>query len=598
MGELHGIAVDDATTRAELVDALATRLAEPDYLTERLARLEPRELRALTAAYRSGGEIRGFLLQRLLESDDPDAARSLMDDGFLFRTFAPLGRHRGEVFAVPDELLAHPSLAAADEPPTEPPPPTAAPARAERRASDPAFSVFAIASYAARHPEAAARTGGFRAEVDAWAHEPGGWAWTERWAFLEHLCDRAGLLSRGQVASSRLERLLDERHELAASLWHAYLRDRTWLELVRAEVPFGEQLAEQADPPTLRATVLHEVARLATGSWVSLIHVCEWLQRAAPTLLREQLDARSAGYINPETGQPLFADGSWDHIEARLIRYIVLGPLYWLGIVATDVAGERVALTAGGEALLGGDAAASGEPQRSEACSWDADGRLHAPASTRLGKLLRAERYVQLEARGQVSEYTLARDRLSAALTEAGSVDESRRLLVELSGGQALPDTIAAVLADCEQRFGAFVLRPAVLLEARTSTALDEVDPAALRGRLAPTTAEVPAARALELADELRARGHLPRVDAALRLMAGRRAYQALVDEQVLEFLLVCLLALERVGPYALAQLEGAPRLRDRLLTVFPAARSAELRARAERLAVDLGAPPSRRRRR
>jgi hypothetical protein len=105
---------------------------------------------------------------------------------------------------------------------------------------------------------------------------------------------------------------------------------------------------------------------------------------------------------------------------------------------------------------------------------------------------------------------------------------------------------------------------------------------------------EVPAAQALELAAALRDSGHLPRVDAALRLSADpRRAYAGLIDEQVLEFLLVSLLAFQRAQPEQLASLEGSTMLLERLERQFPPQRLAELRAAADRLAGNLGSAAS-----
>ena len=151
-----------------------------------------------------------------------------------------------------------------------------------------------------------------------------------------------------------------------------------------------------------------------------------------------------------------------------------------------------------------------------------------------------------------------------------------------------------------------------MLLEARTEAELDEaiadehVRPF-VRARLGPTAAEVAAADVLELAAALREGGHLPRVDAALRLAAEpRRAYAGLIDEQVLEFLLVCLLAFQRARPEYLGELEGSTSLLERLENQFPPERLTQLRAAAARLAGDLGpasaarpkATPKRRRRR
>src|SRR5204862_1874230 len=103
-----------------------------------------------------------------------------------------------------------------------------------------------------------------------------------------------------------------------------------------------------------------------------------------------------------------------------------------------------------------------------------------------------------------------------------------------------------------------------------------------IRARLGTTVVEVPAAQALELAAALRDSGHLPQVDAALRLSADpRRAYARLVDEQVLEFLLVSLLAFREARPESLASLEGSSALLERLEHQFPPERLRELRVAA-----------------
>jgi hypothetical protein len=109
------------------------------------------------------------------------------------------------------------------------------------------------------------------------------------------------------------------------------------------------------------------------------------------------------------------------------------------------------------------------------------------------------------------------------------------------------------------------------------------------RARIGPIVAEVSAANALELAAALRESGHLPRVDAALRLAAEpRRAYAGLVDEQVLEFLLVSLLAFQAARPERLGELEGALSLLERLERQFPPERLGLLRSAAARLAGEL----------
>ena len=205
-----------------------------------------------------------------------------------------------------------------------------------------------------------------------------------------------------------------------------------------------------------------------------------------------------------------------------------------------------------------------------------------------------------LRQRGRPSRYHLIQSHVAAALGSGGSIADCRRLLRKLTQGP-LPDTVEDRLAAWERRFGALGVRPAVLVEARSEAELDEaiaderVRPF-VRARLGPTVAEVPAADVLELAAALREGGHLPRVDAALRLAAEpRRAYAGLIDEQVLEFLLVGLLAFQRARPEYLGELEGSASLLERLERQFPPERLTHLRAAAVRLAGELGASAARR---
>ncbi|MCA1644360.1 MAG: hypothetical protein LC797_02445 [Chloroflexi bacterium] len=520
MASAHGLVYDDGTTRAELIDRIAERLADANYLQAQLDGLSEPEQAVLLAARASGGEQRGFLLDR----DHPGAADALVERGLLYRLFAAAGPRRGELFTVPDELLT-----LLPEPPAVEPPPTGEPAPAERRASDPAFNLFCIASALGRH------TANLEDEVRAWSVEPGGWDWDARWKFLRHLGQSAGLLVHqadgALVPAPTLARLLDDPPALTERLWRTYLRDRSWADLLEAGFAEGAELA---------------------GGLVLL----------------EALD--------------------WARFEQRLLHYVVRGPLYWLGIVGLSADGLQLTRRAAARAL----GRLSPEP-----CSWTGVAELMAPPRAELGTLLAAERYLVLHERGRPSRYHLGQSHVAAALGSGGSIGDCRRLLLKLTRG-ALPEPIDERLAVWDGRFGALGVRPAVLLEARSAAELDEaiaderVRPL-VGPRLGATVVEVPAAQALELAAALRESGHLPRVDAALRLAAEpRRAYAGLVDEHVLEFLLVSLLAFQVAQPEQLAVLEGSLVLLERLERQFPPERLARLRAAASRLAGQLGSAP------
>src|ERR1700682_1564125 len=130
MASVHGLVHDAATTRGELIERLADRLLDPNYLGEQVAGLADDERATLVAARASGGELRGLLVER----DHPGAGEALIERGLLFRLFAAAGPLRGEVFQAPAEVLALlPPPPAVDAPPATEAPPL------ERRSSDPAF---------------------------------------------------------------------------------------------------------------------------------------------------------------------------------------------------------------------------------------------------------------------------------------------------------------------------------------------------------------------------------------------------------------------------------------------------------------------------
>jgi hypothetical protein len=559
---VHGLVHDDSTTPAELVERLSQRLLDPAYLEQQLNELSDAERATLAAARGSGGELRGLLIDR----DYPGVGEALLDRGLLFRIFAVSGPLRGEVFAAPEEFLA-----LVPEPTDIGAPPAGEPPPADRRFSDPAFSLFALVS-------ALERTGGdLERDVRAWSEEPGGWEWDARWTFLRHLAQAAGLLVRradGALGPGpSLTRLLDDPTALAERLWRAYLHDRGWSEVDRA-LPGHEHGQEFADSVGLRQAVVDLVQALPAGEWISLDVFSRWVQRARPSAIREQLNTR---------GLVVLDSAVWADLEVPLLRYTLLGPLYWLGAVGTSADGRHIVRRAGVVAAV-------------DACQWDGT-ELVALPRVRLGTLLEAERYLVLHQRGRPSRYQLVQSHVSVALGGGGSIGECRRLLTRLTQAE-LPEAIDAKLQAWEARFGALAVRPAVLVEARTAAELDAaiaeegVRPL-IRARLGPTVAEVPAADVLDLAAALRESGHLPRVDAALRLAAEpRRAYAGLVDEQVLEFLLVALLAFSTARAAVLDELEGATSLRERLERQFPPERLSALRTAAARLAGDLAAGP------
>jgi hypothetical protein len=581
----HGLAVPEPPARAEVVDALVARLEEPGYLDGLLAGLEPGEQQVLELVARDGGEIRGFVLERQLRQGPagsevnggpPAAVGRLLGRGLLYRAFQAVGPERGEVFLIPDEvdrLLPHltPPERAPIGPVDEP---------AETRACAPCFNLFAMASFVRRWRQRAARSGRESSQLEALAEEAAELAVElpertvrERWTLLAHLGLREALFTRdaaGLQPTERFEEWLAEGEAGAHRLWRSYLESDQWNDLERAGSGAHRFAGRTAEPVLARAEVLRVLAANLSERWVLAADVDRLLREQAPDFLREAFEASRAELVDLESGELLGGAQSWDRVEAAFLRYLLSGPLYWLGLLEWGRGPEswdRLRLTRSGLAWLAGSENLLLSPLAPLELSGE--GRLLAQPAADLALLWQLEPYLTLERRGPPSRYLLSRASFGRGLAAGGSAAELRRLLERAAGG-SLPLELAVSVQRWTIAAGRFKLRPMVVLSAADASELEAVierlgSSGLLRERLGPLAAVVAPGRGLELAEQLERLGQLPEVDASLRLMAGRRAYAAQVDQSVLEALLYCLRLVRSLDPGLSADLPQADRLVQRL---------------------------------
>lgn len=601
IAERHGRDGLAAPSRGELIQQLADQLTGAGYLEGWLARLDPPARVMLQGIAVEGGQTRGFVLERRFRHalGDETSERTvraeierLLSTGLLYRVFHAAGPDRGETFVMPEEL--RPLL------PTEPghsgPVPRPLPAPERVLACRPVFALFALASFVrrwrqreVRQASSAGQLAALDEETSELVVEPPGRTSRERWTLLGHLAIQAGLFTREEAGLEYTEELPDwlaRGHDGERGLWRAYLGAAHWDDLERAGSGRERFAGRRADPPAARAQVLDVVRRLPSLTWLQPEAVVHAVREEAPDFLREGYDASSSRLLDLQTGDVLAGPGSWDQVEGSMVRYMLSGPLYWLGGVewgVSDAEADRLRIGERGAALLRGEEAALASPARP--LELLDDRRVVAEADADLGLLWQLEPYLLLEQRGPPSVYRLARLSFARGLEAGGSLDDLRRLL-ERGSGQPLPEAFAAALDRWAPRLGRIHIRPQVVLLTQTAEELDAILEraevrAAIRERLGPRAASVPAARSQELADLLERQGHLPELDASLRLMAGRRAYAALVDQRVVETLLFSLRALRALDPRLLEGLAEVDVLIRRLETALGPIAGPLLRKRA-----------------
>jgi hypothetical protein len=498
----------------------------------------------------------------------------LLSTGFLYRVFQATGSQRGEIYLVPDEL--RPLVRGANQPPSAAPPPVAPPT--EGLACQPVFSLFAMASFIRRWRYGHLADSGegqlvaLARETAELTRELPGRLPRERWTLLAHLGLRLGLFSReegGLHPTDRIEDWLADPAAAHRSLWEGYLTADQWNDLERAGTRSERFAGHTAAPISARAELLDLLRSLPADQWVLATEVERFVRQRSPDFLREGFDASTARLVDLESGEVFGGADSWARVEAPLLHYMLSGPLFWLGVVEWGLADEwdRIRLTPAGRAwLLGGDQIL--QPAQ-ELCHFVDECRLSAPEGTDLGSLWRLEPYLALERRGPTSVYALNRGSFTRGLEGGGSSLDLKQLLERVCGGE-LPLSITVALERWRARVGRFRIRPLVVLSADD---LDEFERALghkdiaphVKERLGPLAVVVLAARAPEIAERLSRLGHIPETDGALRLMAGRRAYPALVDQHALEALLFCLRFIKALKPALLAGIPEADRLVQRL---------------------------------
>ncbi|MHB8990298.1 MAG: helicase-associated domain-containing protein [Chloroflexota bacterium] len=550
----HGMVAGEATLRGELAGLLLQRLLAPGYIAGFLPSLSEAEQTLLQTVRDQGWTAKAFVLERQFPQPrpsrpssgppEPGPTLSLLQKGLLFRSFAAIGSWRGEVYLVPDDL--QPAVTSSLPAPAEPEqvelrlegePETIA----ER---DPGFEAFCLLSFLRREPRRRLVRGVLpRVDLAKLEQEVGSSCldvavsrWEERWRFLLHLCLAGGWVVRQGstlVPSRGAARLLSGgAEEIRARLLERYLKDRGWSDLAaagRVRQPLG---ARQVDEAAARRLLLHQLEAVSAEGWIDEGRFCETLRNLIPDFLREDYASLSWAVLDAATGVELYGPASWAGVEGEWLRYVLRGPLHWLGVV-------RWGLSSGGKAMgfqlrrpvastVPEGAGVSPAPEHTTTLSLGLGGEVESPEGFQMELLYRLEPYLELSRRGRRSSYRLTRASVVRGLDTGGSWAELRELL-ETATGESLPPPLREEVERWVADYGRFVLDTGVILAAGTPEDADQL--AQLPGtvgcfevRLGPRVHQVVPGRVWQLVQALRKAGHQPRVDPSVRLQGARRA--------------------------------------------------------------------------
>jgi len=421
---------------------------------------------------REWGEIRAMGPGRL-EREQPwrepiSPAEGLWYRGFISRAFEQGAAGTREIIFTPPELRAHlPATAVPSSTITLEPAPEPARVRSASDALlDDACTLLAYLQNEQVRPDPA---GDWPARHEArLAHrlrDPN----PERLLFLRRLTQRIGWLKT--TASGRLrpapepvtawlQSPIGQQRTALAQTWQT---DPTWNDLFDVPTLRPEDTgAWRNDPLLARTTILRHLERCVPDAWYTLDGFVAAVKQADPDFQRPDGDYTTWYIRDADSRVYLSGFESWESIEGALIRYIISGPLHWLGLtdLGTPSPPATFRLAPAGAAFLG----LGGSPPEPEPAPLT----LHPDFTVLVPAARRYERF-QLS---RVADWARTGDHFHYRLTPA-SLERARRQGIPVARvlqflGQVtaapIPRFVEAALTRCDARGTEACLERVILL--------------------------------------------------------------------------------------------------------------------------------------
>lgn len=360
----------------EIVTRFATEMTDPEAIRIVLQHLSDMEREAL-AFVAAIGEVKAHVMTRkygairrlgpgLLEWEQAwrqpaSITEKLWFLGLIYRTYGMDEQYHGEVFFIPPELQR-----------ALPPLPVQLPTFTVEVAQNPrvvrhdrdalARDAFVILSYLRNH-DVHGRKGVFTArELSQLQPRLSYPTDQQRLNFLYHLCAQAGLIHKEaglwKPTNKAAYWLREGGLARCRVFYRTWLEDRDWNELWIMPGVRCEDTGWHNDPVRARKAIVNYLAKCPIDTWLTMTSFVESIHEIDPDFMRPDGDYDSWYIRDAHTGQYLMGFGAWDKVEGAFIRYLLEGPLLWLGVVAIGCKqGEQQAscfmLTARGATICG-----------------------------------------------------------------------------------------------------------------------------------------------------------------------------------------------------------------------------------------------------
>ena len=235
--------------------------------------------------------------------------------------------------------------------------------------------------------------------------------------------------------------------EQQRALFEGWRDSVTWNDLWRVPTLRCEDTGSwRNDPPAARRAARDALAALDPGAWYRLQDFVATIREASPDFQRPGGDYDTWYIRDAATNQYLTGFDNWDKVEGALLRFLVGGPLHWMGMVDMDAADAAFCVTPTGRWLLGHGAA----PQLSQAPSFVVrdDGQVEISAARRYDRFQLA-RVADWGTSGETYTYRLTPSSLERARAQRIGSDRILEFL-ERADGAPVPEALAGALCRWE----------------------------------------------------------------------------------------------------------------------------------------------------
>ncbi|MFP4394510.1 MAG: hypothetical protein ACLFTI_04520 [Anaerolineales bacterium] len=515
-----------ADRRADVAAELTDEMARIENVERAWRALTEQQQAALTDLLQRGGAIPWLIFSRrwgdvravgpgrlereALWRDPISPAEGLWYWGFIQRAFAPQEDDQVEMAFVPEEL----QLYLPTPPPLEIPPPEPAAPPQHILPGDDTLADALVTRWARLQSQRS---------QPAPDHDP-----ASAEALLETLALEQGWIRvdeqgrRHPVAEPMLAWLRADPWAQWTALVEAWLSSRRWNDL--AAVPTlspGPDAGWPNDPLATRRNFLAVMEHCAADVWYDLTAFVTYIKTHAADFLRPTGNYDVWALRDAASGEMLRGFTAWEAIEGAWVRFVITGPLHWLGLV--DLGREtptsapdafHIRSNGAGAALLL-DAPPPDLPTPPPVQLGDA-GVLRAPRRRRYERFQLSRVARALGRRDNYYDYRLTPTSLARARRQHIPLDRLVDFLTEALGHD-LPEPLRAAITQGYEQGEQARVAPALLLQVHDPALLEQPGLARwIRKQLGPRTAVIREADRERVIAYLIEAGILPEISGAL----------------------------------------------------------------------------------